>query len=161
MSQPQHPHRLRQEQAKGAGGEYVPARYAQMNCDSITQLGCKLPPIRAPRLEVFPRDRIGLTLVNIAEPIRKFTTLHYCERHKAECTVELILDSRSPYGAWSIRGEIERIAKARWPHDWKPDFERARIVWMLTTTPEYRRFLEILEETKGLVVDPYSGVPLL
>lgn len=159
MSDPQHPHLLRREQEKGAGGEYVAGRYAQMHCDSAKWLRCPLPPIRAPRLVVFPRTTLGFEPVFIATPIYKFTTLHYCERHKNECSAETILDSRAPWGPWTIRREIEEIAKRKWAHDLKPDFDNARLEWMLTTTPEYRRFLEMLEE--GMQSDPWSGARVL
>lgn len=159
MSTPQHPHKLRQEQEKGAGGEYVPARYAQMHCDSSLILRCPLPPIRAPRLCVFPRTTLDFNPVFIAKPIYKFTTLHYCERHKGECTVDKILDSRAPWGPYTIRREIEEIAKRRWSHDMVPDFDNAKLEWMLVTTPEYRRFLEMIEE--GMRADPWTGAALL
>lgn len=159
MSTPEHPHRLREEQAKGAGGEYVAARYAQMRCDGNAGR-CKLPPIRAPRLVVPARSRIG-ELDYFYEPIWKFTTLHYCERHKAECTIEALLDAPSPYGRWTTRRDIETVAKRKWPHALVPDFDRAWLEWLLTTTPEYRRFLEIIEESAGIMVDPWQGVPVL
>lgn len=154
MSTPQHPHKLREQQEKGAGGEYVAARYAQMRCDGAGGR-CKLPPIRAPRLVVPPRP-----IDFLYEPIWKFTTLHYCERHKAECTVDAILDAHSPYGPWTTRRDIERIASRKWPHDRVPDFDRAWLEWLLTTTPEYRHFLELIENTSGVMVDPWQGVPV-
>jgi hypothetical protein len=160
MSTPLHPHKLRQEQEKGAGGEYVAGRYAQMRCDSTTMLNCPLPPIRAPRLVVYPRTLIAGAAVFIAKPIYTFTTLHYCERHRRDCTVEKLLRAKiAPWRAGTILSEIENLAKRQWSHDLVPDLDNARIEWMLTTTPEYRDYLVAIEN--GMKRDPWTGMPLL
>jgi hypothetical protein len=154
MSDPLRPHKLREEIARGAGGEYVAARYAQMRCDGAGGR-CKLPPIRAPRLVVGPTPWDFM-----AAPIWKFTTDHFCELHKHEYTLEAALNSPSPYGRWTAKRDIELIAKRKWPQGRTPDFDNAEIEWMLTTTPEYRRFLEFIEQTSGVMVDPWMGVPV-
>jgi hypothetical protein len=125
------------------GTTYVPARYAQMRCDHI---GCRLPPLRAPVLVV---PLVPFTIPG-PRPIRMYNTMHFCERHKAECTVELILVPK-------VKADIEAHAKRRTINgEYKADFEAAHIDWILVTTPEYRAFLTQLE----LGLATVNGVPV-
>lgn len=134
MSTPEHPHHLAREIAKGAGGEYVAARYSQMRCDGAMGL-CVIPPARAPRLVVPP---LPFALSLEVKPLRVWTTLHYCERHKEECTAQMVLVDK-------LKADLEATAKRKWPHEYRPDFDAAFVEWLLVTTPEYRQFLHTLE----------------
>jgi hypothetical protein len=146
MSTPEHPHLLRRELERGAGGQYVPARFAQMRCDGA-MARCALPPERAPRIVVPARPFLPWG----PQPLRMWTTLHYCERHKHECTVETALGDRD-------KAQLEQIAGRKWSQEYRPDFDMARIEWILVTTPEYRKFLEKIELG---IVHSRQGVPVL
>jgi hypothetical protein len=147
MSTPEHPHHLRREIERGAGGQYVPARYAQMRCDGAMGL-CLLSPERAPRIVVPPRP---FALAAELKPLRVWTTLHYCRRHQGECNAPELLVAK-------MRRDIEAVAKAKWPHEYRPDFAAAFVEWILVTTPEYRAFLEKLEIGR---THSRQGVPVL
>jgi hypothetical protein len=111
------------------GGNRIPSRY-EMRCDG--DITCDNDPNRAPALMV-----PSLTpLVPDHRPLRMFTTLHFCELHLPpnQRLVAILLNGR-------IKGEFEAYAKRARPADFKPDFEAAFIQYLLTTTPEYRRFL--------------------
>lgn len=163
MSTPEHPHLLRREIARGAGGEYVAARYAQMRCDGAMGR-CKLPPERAPRLVVPAAPGIVLTtdgekplparavwLLGAApKPLRMMTTLHYCRRHQPEITPATLLVDK-------VKADFERAAKQKWSHEYRLDFASAYIDWILVTTPEYRAFLETIEIGRK----SFGGIPLL
>ena len=147
MSTPTAPHNLRREIARGSGGIYVAARFAQMRCDGRMG-GCTVPPARAPRLVVPPAPwrMFGPT------PLRMMTTLHYCEMHKGECTLDMLLGDK-------IKADFEAVAKRKWSHEHTPDFDAAFIEWVLVTTPEYRAFLESIEVASG--IPQLGGVRLL
>ncbi|HEV2187516.1 MAG TPA: hypothetical protein VGR70_09925 [Stellaceae bacterium] len=116
------------------GSTFVSARFADMRCDGGMG-GCKLSVARAPQIVVSPKPWIaGLS----PQPIKVMTTLHFCELHKGSVTIEALLHDK-------IKAGIEARAKAKWPHEYKPDFEGAFINWILVTTPEYRKFLSKLE----------------
>lgn len=162
MSTPRHPHHL----VRGGPGEtqaflrdgskisdhYVAQRYSQMKCDGAMGL-CILPPARGLMIIVPPKP---FAFEAEIEPLRIFTTLHYCERHIATEASKVfpadLLKDR-------MKAQIEARAKMKWPHEYTPDFDRARLHWELVGTPEYRAFLERLEE-KGRVLSK-QGIPLL
>ena len=98
-----------------------------MRCDHI---GCRIEPIRAPRVVVFSATPMEFG----HRPLKMMTTLHYCELHKGELKVA---DLVSP----KIKAEMESVARRSRPLGFKPDFEAAFIEWVLMTTPEYRQFL--------------------
>lgn len=135
MSTPHRPHHLQRELDKGAGGIYVAAGLSQMRCDGMMG-NCLIPPARAPRLIVPPKPFVPEAIL---APRRVWTTLHYCERHKHELTVEMLLGDRK------LKADLEAVCKAKWPQEYRPDFDAARIQWILVTTPEYRDFLLKLE----------------
>lgn len=135
MSTPDRPHLLQRELDKGAGGIYVPARYSQMRCDGGMGL-CTIPPARAPRLIVPPKPFVPDVIL---APRRVWMTLHYCERHVGELTVEQVL------GGGKIKADIEAVCKAKWSQEYRPDFDAAYIRYYLVTAPEYRDFLLKLE----------------
>jgi hypothetical protein len=106
-----------------------------MICDHREPLTghCKNSVMRGPRLVVPSR-----TPLEIGHwPMKRFTTLHYCELHKGELKVEDHADA-------ALKRELEADARVERPHGFKCDFEKAGIDFVLTTTPEYRRFLEKL-----------------
>lgn len=124
----------------------IALRYRDIHCDGAMGL-CPIPPERGPRLAVPPKP------YDIALPQAPgMTLLHYCRRHMQEATPHELLD-RDRY----VKGEIEAFAKAHWPHGTVPDFERARIVWMLVGTPEYRQFLIEVERGRKTV----AGIRIL
>lgn len=148
MSSPTGPHHLQREIDQGAGGVYVAQLYSQMRCDG--DMGrCKLPPHRAPVIIVPPTPYVLLI-----EPRKVFTTLHYCERHTREVTVhpaDLLHDR--------LKALIEERCKAKWPQEYRPDFDHAFVKWVLVTTPEYRDFLLRLERNRGVLSG--QGIPIL
>lgn len=149
MSTPEHPHTLRREIERGAGGQYVPARFAQMRCDGMMGR-CPLPPIRAPRVIVSPTPFV---LGQSPKPLRMMTTLHYCERHKGEITLDALLQDK-------VKADFERTARLKWSHEYRPDFDTAFIEWVLVTTPEYRAFLLAIEIKRSPKISAGGGLLL-
>lgn len=70
------------------------------------------------------------------QPLRMFTTLHYCDRHWDAKPVKLE-DLLGP----KQKAEFESIARMKRPHGYKCDFEGAFIERILTTTPEYQAYM--------------------
>jgi len=113
-------------------------------CDHFYAYGLHCPntPSRAPRLVVAsktPREPGHRAL-------KMFTTLHYCELHKGEISAQDLLMPK-------IIRDFEEAARLKRPHDFKCDFDLydpstgkggCFIEWVLTTTPEYRRFEKAL-----------------
>jgi hypothetical protein len=128
-----------------AAGLFVPGRFVEMRCDGGAIAPCKNTPQRGARLMVPPLGH-QFPYPPGLEPIRRFTVLHFCERHKGQCTIGLLL------GEPNCKAIIERAAKRRWPHGTLPDFDKAAIEWLLTTTPDYRDFLERIE--RNLIAQP-------
>jgi hypothetical protein len=106
-----------------------------MICDHQIPLfgNCKNSVARAPRL-VVPSQTPHLVG---HRPLKRFTTLHYCEVHKGELKVSDLLSQK-------LKRELEADARVDRPLGFKCDFELAGIDYVLTTTPEYRRFLQAL-----------------
>lgn len=107
-----------------------------MICDhqaGILEGRCKNSVARAPRLVVPSRT----PHVDGHKPLKRFTTLHYCEMHKGELKVADLMTAR-------LRRELEADAKIERSRGFKCDFEMARIEFVLCTTPEYERFLQAL-----------------
>lgn len=110
-------------------------------CDHKTMLGtCKNTPTRAPRLIVPSRTPLACG----HRPLRLFTTLHYCELHKGEVSAEDLLRPR-------VKADFEALARRARPLDFKCDFEAAWIDYVLTTTPEYRRFEQGLRASGAML----------
>jgi hypothetical protein len=108
----------------------------EMTCDhqSTLTLGrCRNSVMRAPVLYVPSQtpDEPG------HRPMRRFTTLHFCELHKHELQVSDVLSAK-------IKRDMEIDARRERPADFKPDFEMAWLDFVLCTTPEYRGFLKRL-----------------
>jgi len=108
----------------------------------VFSLHCPNTPTRAPRLVVCSKTPQYAD----HKPIKMFTTLHYCELHKGELKVTDLLQAR-------IIRDFEEAAKIKRPHGFKCDFDPydpatgkggAFIEYVLTTTPEYRRFEKAL-----------------
>lgn len=100
---------------------------AVMTCDVV---GCRRQPRRAPRI-IIPS-----TVFELDHPaLRIMTTLHYCEDHRGAFDL-------AAYWTDAIKARVEKVAKAKRPLTWKPDFEHARFELVLVTTPEYRQFLQ-------------------
>lgn len=122
------------------GSQYVPARFAQMHCDHP---GCRWSVARAPRITVcstmapWPGHK----------PLRMLTTLHYCEMHKGEITIHDLLTDK-------VKADFERVAKIKRPIEFKCDFDKAFLEFILVTTPEYRQFLRRLELPRDLATEP-------
>lgn len=103
-----------------------------MKCDAVLGMlaVCMNPPMRAPRVVVpsaTPEapDHRDLTMM---------TTLHFCELHKSRVKLaDLLRDD--------TKTAFEATAKKKRPHDFKCNFDKAYIEWVLTTTPEYRGFM--------------------
>lgn len=103
-----------------------------MRCDHP---GCRDQVHRAPRIVVPSRTPLEYG----HKPIKVMTELHYCQPH----ATPLALDVQR----WLTPGEkrnIEQLARTHRPAEFKPDFEAARLEWVLVTTPEYRLFLKRL-----------------
>ena len=103
-----------------------------MICDHyVTALECcKNTPMRAPRLVV--PSRTGTVASH--PPLRIFTTLHYCELHTCDIKAADLLRA-------NIRRDFEAAAKKNRALDFKCNFDKASIEYVLVTTPEYRTFL--------------------
>jgi hypothetical protein len=109
-----------------------------MICDHYNSLleRCANTPNRAPRLVVpcqFGRDEV----IDEYRPLRMFTTLHFCELHTGTIGLGDLLTAK-------IKREFEAAARKKRALDFKCDFEKAELEWVLTTTPEYRRFMAAL-----------------
>lgn len=100
---------------------------------------CPNSVARAPRL-VVPSQMPHLPG---HQPLKRFTTLHYCEVHKGELKAEDLLTSQ-------LKRELEADARVERPLGFKCDFEKAGIDFVLCTTPEYRSFLAKLG-SKGIM----------
>jgi hypothetical protein len=96
-------------------------------------LHCPNTPSRAPRLIVCSKTPFAPD----HKPIKMFTTLHYCELHKGELKAEHLLSAR-------VVRDFEECARLKRPHGFKCDFDKAFIEFVLTGTPEYRRFEKAL-----------------
>lgn len=108
----------------------------RFTCD-IT--GCKFDPYRAPAIFVPHRGNGKLSILDDEwRPVRMFTTLHFCEPHRAQLDqVALVQRLLTP----AIKVQIETTAKKKRHADFKVDFEAAWLDWLLLSTPEYRKFL--------------------
>lgn len=107
-----------------------------MQCDGDAT--CKLPPHRAPRLIVPHKFRFGEDQLM---PRRMMTLLHFCEQHRVQLDEGKLVQSLL---TGSVRRDFERMARHKWPLGYTCDFEKARIEWVLVTTPEYRAFMAAL-----------------
>ena len=105
-----------------------------MICDHI---GCKIEPMRAPRVIVPSKTWLEPGHVSI----RMMTTLHYCELHKGEVLIGDIMNAQQ-------RQRFETFAKRHRPIGFKCDFDAAFIEYVLVTTPEYRQFLADIDIQK-------------
>lgn len=102
-------------------------RVVVMSCDAP---GCLHQVRRAPRILVPSKTPFDPT----HRPIRVMTTLHYCEQHRSAFDPrEWLTDAR--------KAGVEKLARVKRPHGFIPDFDAATVELVLTTTPEYRRFL--------------------
>ena len=141
------------------GNTWISDRYATMRCDGGTG-GCHLAVALAPRIHIPPRPIDE----NAPDALRAWTTLHYCTAHAFQLLpaversrqekrlVELLLSDRG------MRGQLEAVAKRKWPHDYRPDFDHAYLKWWRVTTPEYRQYLSKLQLDNMTRVE---GAPLI
>lgn len=106
-----------------------------MICDHYNTLleRCANTPTRAPRVMV-PCQSGREEVDPEYEPLRMFTTLHYCELHTGDVAIGEVLTEK-------VKRDFEFAAKRKRGLDFKCDFDKAEIELVLTTTPEYRRFL--------------------
>jgi hypothetical protein len=106
-----------------------------MRCDQVMGMvrTCKNPPMRAPRIIVPSMTPEAPDHTHL----RMMTTLHFCELHRIGWKAADFLDS-------AIKARFEATAKTARPIDFKCNFHRAWIDWVLTTTPEYRSFMNTL-----------------
>lgn len=106
----------------------------------IASLSCPNTPSRAPRLIVCSRtpEEPG------HRPLKMFTTLHYCELHKGELKTEDLLTAK-------VKRDFEEAARRKRPLGFKCDFDGAFIEFVLTSTPEYRRFEAALGENGDML----------
>jgi hypothetical protein len=112
-------------------GRWVPQRHREMHCEYA---GCRLPALRSPVVHVPPRPQL-----HEVDDLHLWSDVHYCERHVGDFTVEGVLRG-------AMLGVIEEMARRKWRDPaLKPDFENARLEWLLVTTPEYRQWLARLE----------------
>lgn len=109
---------------------------------------CPNSVARAPRL-VVPSQSPELVG---HRPLKRFTTLHYCELHKGELKVADLLTA-------GLKRELEADARVERPLGFKCDFEKAGIDFVLCTTPEYRAFLAALG-SKGILRNATGGLRL-
>lgn len=121
-----------------------------MICDHRQPLfgHCKNSVARAPRLVVPSRTPEVLGHF----PLKRFTTLHYCELHKGELKVEDLLTAK-------LKRALEADARAERPLGFRCDFDSAVIDFVLTTTPEYRHFLHKLGHD-GIMRNALGGLRL-
>lgn len=107
---------------------------AMMACDAVR--GCAYSVRRAPRIVIPSRTPFE----PLHRPFKIMTDLHYCEAHvghfRNEDVAAYLTDAR--------KAEIEDMAKICRPAGFKPDFEQATYEMVLTTTPEYRAYLQSL-----------------
>lgn len=116
-----------------------------IQCDHFhtMHLRCINTPTRAPRVVVCSRTPGEPD----HRPLKMFTTLHYCELHKGELTLDQLLQPK-------VKRDFEEAARKKRPLDFKCNFDPydpaqgadggAFIEYVLTTTPEYRAFEEAL-----------------
>lgn len=106
-----------------------------MKCDGASN--CLGLATRGLRLIVPPIA--GLPATPDYRAVRMMTTLHLCDRHAAAgvITAAQLLGPRE-------KRNMEEHARGARGLGFKLDFERARIEYVLTTTPEYRDFLASL-----------------
>lgn len=117
---------------------------AAIHCDHFVSImfKCGNTPTRAPCLVVCSKTpgEPG------HKPLKMFTSLHYCEWHKGEVELEDLLRPK-------IIRDFEAAARIKRPVGFVCDFDPydpatgkggALIEYVLTTTPEYRRFEEAL-----------------
>lgn len=125
-------------------GRPMAAKYLNLNCNGKwAGLPCRNQATRAMRLIVPPVDAPTPEY----RPLRRFTDLHCCDHHigKIGVTAEDLLRDRN------MKRDFEAAAKKSRPLDFKCDFERAFLEPVLTTTPEYRQFLQRLDTFDGVM----------
>lgn len=133
------------------GSVWISDRYAQMRCDGGMG-GCGNSVARAPRIIVPPKP----FLMGVSpEPRRVWTTLHFCQPHVEQQEREQLLQRLLTD---QMKANVEKVAKIKWTHEYKPDFDHAYIEWVLVTTPEYRQFLSFIQLQN---LQDIQGVPLL
>lgn len=111
-----------------------------MICDHASSIligVCHNTPARAPRL-VVPSQTPFLPM---HFPLKRFTTMHFCELHKGELKAADLLNG-------ALKRNMESDARRLRPAGFKCDFEKATLDYVLTSTPEYRRFLALLGSRK-------------
>lgn len=112
-----------------------------MICDHVLFIGeCKNTPTRAPRLVVPAKD----SFLFGHKALKIFTALHYCELHKGQVKAQDLLTPK-------VKGWFEEAAKRKRPAEFRLDFEGAFVEYVLTTTPEYRRFVSSLRQSGELM----------
>jgi hypothetical protein len=106
-----------------------------MICDHLVGMVrvCKNPPMRAPRLIVPSKTPEAPD----HKHLRMMTSLHFCDLHRIGITTRMFLDGK-------MKARFEGFARIGRPIDFKCDFDKAWIDWVLTTTPEYRAFMNDL-----------------
>lgn len=104
-----------------------------MKCDAVLGMvsECKHPPTRAPRIIVPSMTPQAPD----HHHLRMMTTLHFCDGHKPAVKI-------ADFMTGEIKAIFEAHAAAQRPIDFKPNFDKAWIDWVLTTTPEYRGWMK-------------------
>ena len=124
-------------------------KFVALSCDHRALYGirCKNQATRGARL-IVP----AVTMETPAfKPLRRFTDLHACDLHTSRVGVDPkdILTPR-------CKADFEAAAKRIRPAGFKCDFEQAFLEWILTTTPEYRHFLQRVD--RGLAALKEQGL---
>jgi hypothetical protein len=105
-----------------------------MHCDVYVHgAPCTNTPRNAPRVIVPAVDWMEPGHI----PVRMMTKLHLCDIHWEQGVYKLedFLTDR-------IKAEMEALAKRARPHGYKLDFDNAFLERVLTTTPEYRQYMQ-------------------
>lgn len=120
-------------------GRPLATKFVNLHCDFRFLYGvrCQHQATRGARLIVPPVRMETPEFV----PLRRFTDLNACERHIGNIAVAPA-DILTP----RLKRDFEDAARKIRPLGFKPDFERAYLEWVLTTTPEYRQFLQRLDD---------------
>jgi hypothetical protein len=124
-------------------GKPLATKFITMSCNySVLGVACGYQATRGARLVIPP------VVFETPEfkPLRRFLDMHACDRHvdRAVDPVILLTDR--------TKREFEDAAKKIRPTGFRPDFEHAFIEWVLTTTPEYRQWLQRLDSARALEV---------
>lgn len=123
-------------------GRPMAAKFLALHCDG-EWLGrkCQNQATRALRLMIPPVTMETPEFL----PLRRFTDIHTCDQHIGRLGIKPpdLLNGK-------MKSEFEAAAKKIRPLGFKCDFEHAYFEPVLTTTPEYRQFMQRLDTIDGV-----------